>query len=245
MTLSVSSMLWQVVVARSDASLLAEEYWQSVLPNTPISKALQELLVPDVENKNTSPDIPNWILYQKFTVLLNLYMVKHLINLMKLPTQQLYSSCTRISILVKRMNLLFTKFPDKVSFLPRQVANSIPFSSNKLPGIIDRFSINTKSAKANLMRQTLEECESPKVNGEDKFCATSLESLVDFGVSRLGRNVIILSNEIDQDNKKQEYSILTGIKMVGDKQNVCHKEVYAYAGFIVMRYLLLKLIRFL
>ena len=32
-------------------------------------------------------------------------------------------------------------------------------------------------------------CETPCTAGEDGVCATSLESLVDFSVSKLGKNV--------------------------------------------------------
>ncbi|KAL0311997.1 UNVERIFIED_CONTAM: BURP domain-containing protein 3 [Sesamum radiatum] len=42
----------------------------------------------------------------------------------------------------KRMNLRFSKSTNEATFLPRQVADSLPFSSNKLPEILDKFSVN-------------------------------------------------------------------------------------------------------
>ncbi|KAK9272996.1 hypothetical protein L1049_017803 [Liquidambar formosana] len=50
----------------------------------------------------------------------------------------------------KKMKLSFTKIPDGDNFLPREVAESIPFSSNKLPEILNRFSINPKGAGAKI-----------------------------------------------------------------------------------------------
>ncbi|XP_021986814.1 BURP domain-containing protein 3-like [Helianthus annuus] len=82
----------------------------------------------------------------------------------------------------KEMNLYFTKNDQKATFLPREIADSIPFSSNKLPQIYNEFSVNPDSVEAKIMKQTLEECEKPSNEGEERYCATSLESMVDFSM---------------------------------------------------------------
>ncbi|WCJ29806.1 BURP domain-containing protein [Euphorbia peplus] len=132
----------------------------------------------------------------------------------------------------KSMNLQFTQSSDSVAFLPRQVANSIPFSSNKLPEIYSEFSVNPESTEAEMMKTTINECEMPGIKGEKKHCATSLESMIDFTTSILGKNVQAISTEVENQTPKQKYVITAGTKkMTGDKSVVCHKQNYAYAVF--------------
>ena len=78
----------------------------------------------------------------------------------------------------KKMNLHFTKTTSEAKFLPRHVADTIPFSSNELSDILNRFSVELGSAAALEMEKTVEECEVPAMEGEDKYCATSLERLL-------------------------------------------------------------------
>lgn len=91
-----------------------------------------------------------------------------------------------------KMNLHFFKSSNGATFLPRQVAESIPFSSNKMIDILNRFSIQPNSREAETMRKTIKECEQPGIQGEEKFCATSLESMVDFSISKLIENCCCL-----------------------------------------------------
>ncbi|PNT33511.1 hypothetical protein POPTR_006G243600v4 [Populus trichocarpa] len=132
----------------------------------------------------------------------------------------------------KIMNLQFTENTNTATFLPRQVADSIPFSSDKLPEIYSEFSVKPGSMEAAEMENTIKECESPGIKGEEKYCATSLESMIDFSTSKLGKNVQAISTEVDNQTKMQKYTIKTGVKKVaGDKSVVCHKQNYAYSVF--------------
>lgn len=88
------------------------------------------------------------------------------------------------------MNMHFTKTSNAAAtFLPRSAAGKIPFSTVKLPQILSRFSLSPDSKEAEVIKKTLTECEAPAMKGEEKFCATSLESMVDFSISQLGKNV--------------------------------------------------------
>ncbi|XP_023741539.1 BURP domain protein RD22 [Lactuca sativa] len=131
------------------------------------------------------------------------------------------------------MKLHFTKDDQKATFLPRQVADSIPFSSNKLPQIYNEFSIKSDSVEAQDMKQTLSECENKGIEGEEKYCATSLESMVDFSTSKLGKNVKAISTEVNakESTPLQKYTIEGAKKLAADKAVVCHKQNYAYAVF--------------
>nr|QKI29382.1 BURP domain-containing protein 2 [Populus davidiana x Populus alba var. pyramidalis] len=127
----------------------------------------------------------------------------------------------------KKMKLLFTNSGTKVSFLPRRVAESIPFSSDKFPEILKYFSLQVNSKEAEIISEEIGYCESPNLEGEEKYCAASLESLIDFNVARLGQNVEVLSTE---QGKKQEYTVSAKAEMRGEhKASVCHKIRYPYA----------------
>lgn len=133
----------------------------------------------------------------------------------------------------KRMNLYLTDNTTGANFLPRQLADAIPFSSDKLSEIMDKLSINPHSKEAEDMKQTLKTCEEPSEEGEVKICATSLESIVDFAISKLGKNVQSMSTEVGKEETKgQQYTIAPGVKRIGGETSViCHSMSYAYPIF--------------
>ena len=126
-----------------------------------------------------------------------------------------------------KMTVIFTKTSNASHFLPRQVAESIPFSSNNLPEILNRFSLKDNSAEAKTIENTIKECEKPAMKGEDKYCARSLESLIDFSTSRLGKNIRVVPNVVESEN--QEYEFEEGVEKLADKSVVCHQLNYPYA----------------
>ncbi|KAK3212919.1 hypothetical protein Dsin_017625 [Dipteronia sinensis] len=131
-----------------------------------------------------------------------------------------------------KMNLRFTENLNEATFLPRQVAKSIPFSSNQMPEILNHFSVKPGSLEADIMQNTIKECEEAGIKGEEKYCATSLESMIDFSTSKLGKKVQAISTEVEKRTPLQEYTIAAGIeKMTDNKSVVCHKQNYAYAVF--------------
>ncbi|KAG5540632.1 hypothetical protein RHGRI_020753 [Rhododendron griersonianum] len=122
-----------------------------------------------------------------------------------------------------KMTLHFTKTTNaEATFLPRPVAVKIPFSSDKMPEILDQLSI---------MKNTIKECEEPGIKGEEKYCATSLESMIDFTTSKLGKSVQPISTEVDRETQLQKYRVSEVKKTGGEKSVVCHKQNYAYAVF--------------
>jgi len=100
----------------------------------------------------------------------------------------------------KEMNVRFNAedgYGGKTAFLPRGEAETVPFGSEKFSETLKRFSVEAGSEEAEMMKKTIEECEARKVSGEEKYCATSLESMVDFSVSKLGKyHVRAVSTEV-------------------------------------------------
>ncbi|KAI5000257.1 hypothetical protein ZWY2020_004846 [Hordeum vulgare] len=137
----------------------------------------------------------------------------------------------------KKMSVHFMATPGAGGkFLPRSEAEAIPFSSEKAPEILSRFSVAPDSAEAAEMKQTLRECEAAAGKGEKKSCATSLESMVDFATSSLGtshvRAVSTVVGNGKEGSPEQEYT-MTGVKRAAgaDQLVACHAEPYAYAVF--------------
>ncbi|XP_038976599.1 BURP domain-containing protein 3-like, partial [Phoenix dactylifera] len=127
----------------------------------------------------------------------------------------------------------FIRTSSGATLLPRRMADSIPFSSIKLPEMLARLSINPNSTEAESMKKTLQDCEAPPVDGETKYCATSLESMVDFSTSTLGtRNIRALSTTLDNHaTPKQVYTMSKVQKLAGSKFVSCHVMNYIYAVF--------------
>ncbi|CAI9093471.1 OLC1v1028973C1 [Oldenlandia corymbosa var. corymbosa] len=135
------------------------------------------------------------------------------------------------------MNLKFTEPQSSpAGFLPRKTADSIPFSSNGVDDVLTRFDLKPDSASAEALKNTIKECEEPGIDGEEKYCATSMESMVDFTTSKLGSKVEAISTEVQKPDTEssQKYQIVDVRKLNGikdDKSVVCHKMKYAYAVF--------------
>ncbi|KAJ9702395.1 hypothetical protein PVL29_004230 [Vitis rotundifolia] len=214
----------QVMVVVIHASLPDEDYWKLALPHTPMPKAIRDLLqsegLSSVDASTASCTVH--IHFDKFSQ----------------PTgEEAQVDDSKIGNFFletdlhpgKKMKLNLATTTNGAVFLPHQVAESMPFSSNKLPEILNRFSLKEKSAEAEIIKKELEECEEPAMEGEARYCATSLESLIHFSTSKLGRNVNVLTNEVKTGS--QEYEFGVGMKKVADKSVVCHKMNYPYAVF--------------
>ncbi|KAK7401877.1 hypothetical protein VNO78_13711 [Psophocarpus tetragonolobus] len=58
------------------------------------------------------------------------------------------------------------------------------------------------------------------IEGEDKFCAKSLRTLIGFAISKLGKNIQVLSSSFV--NKQEQYTV-EGVQNLGDKAVMCHR----------------------
>ncbi|KAI3917394.1 hypothetical protein MKW98_027313 [Papaver atlanticum] len=192
--ISASYLLFGVL-GNHAASIPSELYWRNKLPNTPIPAIVHDLLHP---GKSTIPNQSN-----------------------------LNSPGASLFFLEKdlhpgaEMNLHFVvSTASGTTFLPQKLAKVTPFSSNKLPQILDQFAINPKSEEAEVINETIMDCEEPAIENEEKYCAISLESLVDYGTSKFGKNVNVLTTEIVSDKeqrpqlRKQQYVVSSGVKQI-------------------------------
>lgn len=73
-------------------------------------------------------------------------------------------------------------------FLPREEADSIPFSMQEFPKILQLFSISQGSPQAKTIENTLKHCDFKPIKGETKFCAATLELMLNFVHVTFGSN---------------------------------------------------------
>ena len=97
-----------------------------------------------------------------------------------------------------------TKILNKVA---RNVADSIPFSSKKLLKILIKFFIEENTLESKATKNTITVCEAPRIKGEEKYCATSSQKMIDFTTSKLGEKVKALSTDVKKENEIQKYII--------------------------------------
>ncbi|KAL2940037.1 BURP domain-containing protein 3 [Bienertia sinuspersici] len=128
----------------------------------------------------------------------------------------------------KKMSLYFRKSTNPANFLSRDMVEKLHFSLANLPQIIKHFNLREDSLEASIMKETLQYCEDEKSG--DK-CCYSLESMIDFATSIIGKQVMAISANINKDIK-MEYKV-QGIKKLpcGAESVICHKIPFPCAVF--------------
>ncbi|KAM1030699.1 hypothetical protein COP2_035439 [Malus domestica] len=120
-------------------------------------------------------------------------------------------------------------------FLPKDVADSIPFSTPQLPQLLQLLSIPQGSRDANNMAYALEQYEMKPINWETKLCATSLESMTDFVTKIIGAgvrfNILSTTHPITSTSITQNYILKEPKEVLASKMVFCHPLAYPYAVF--------------
>ncbi|XVF18962.1 hypothetical protein REPUB_Repub11eG0069300 [Reevesia pubescens] len=119
-------------------------------------------------------------------------------------------------------------------FLPKEVADIIPFSSSHASNILQFFSVSPDSPKGKAVQDTLRKCELDAAQGETKICATSFESLHGFLRKAFGPEVdfkfISTSHPTMRTPRLQNYTILEPPREIQSAKKVaCHPLPYLYA----------------
>lgn len=130
----------------------------------------------------------------------------------------------------------------KPPLLTRGESDSIPFNSSEMPYLLDYFSFSKDSRQARAMEATLKHCEYPAMSGETKFCATSLESMLDSAVSIFGTDTpfeVLATDYLSEPSSSSSYHSLLQNYTVSDEPRViwtpkmvaCHTLPYPYTVF--------------
>ncbi|KAG6387979.1 hypothetical protein SASPL_153175 [Salvia splendens] len=240
-----------VAIVVSHAALPSEEYWNSMLPNTPMPKALKDLLQPtpewvedksglggvSVNSNNASVSVGSG----GVSVNTTRHNGTH-VNVggpgggITVGTHNRNGKPIYVRVSPSSdpfMTLRFTEPTNRQKFLPRRAAASIPFSSAELPEIYRELSVGPGSGEAEAIAKTVRECEdAAKEEREVTLCATSLEAMVDFAASVVGTTDARAVSTEAESAERMEY-LIEGVRRMGGGKAVaaCHKEEYAYAVF--------------
>lgn len=120
--------------------------------------------------------------------------------------------------------------------LPREEADSIPFSVSQIPYLLDYFSFSKDSPQAKAIEYTLRQCELEPIKGETRICAASLESMIEFARGVFGLDarfkVLTTTHLTNSTTLLQNYTILETPKQIfAPKMIACHTLPYPYAVF--------------
>ncbi|CAN7029437.1 hypothetical protein IGI04_029622 [Brassica rapa subsp. trilocularis] len=124
--------------------------------------------------------------------------------------------------------------------LTRQEADLIPFSESNLDFLLNHFSISKDSPQGKAMKETLQRCDFKAIEGEYKFCGTSLESMLDLTKKTIASNAdlkVMTTKVMVPDQNRISYALhnytfaevpkeLDGIKVLG-----CHRMPYPYVVY--------------
>ncbi|CAK9173030.1 unnamed protein product [Ilex paraguariensis] len=170
----IKELLLALVASHAALPPDPEDYWKSALPNTPVPKAVKDILHTEVlEDKSTS------VVVRKDAVDLGTSLKVAFAYVYAATKDQLHDNPNvALFFLEKNMhkgtktNLHFIKTRRKSVFLPHLVAESIPFASEKMPEILNKFSVSPNSMETKAMKKTIKQCEEPGIKGEEQYCAT-------------------------------------------------------------------------
>ncbi|KAH7858553.1 hypothetical protein Vadar_025226 [Vaccinium darrowii] len=118
----------------------------------------------------------------------------------------------------------------KRSFLPRVISSKLPFSTSKLPEMKRIFHAGENSSMESILTAAVGECERAPSAGETKRCVGSVEDMIDFSISVLGRNVVVRTTENTEGSKKDVMiGKVTGINGGKVTKSVsCHQSLFPY-----------------
>ncbi|KAF5745701.1 hypothetical protein HS088_TW07G01293 [Tripterygium wilfordii] len=121
-------------------------------------------------------------------------------------------------------------------FLPKEEADSIPFSYDKLQYLLHFFSATQGTPQAQAIADTLRQCAIKPIEGEIKFCANSLESMIEFVQNTFGLDshfqVLSTKHFTKSGITLQNYTVVEMPEEVAAPKIVaCHTIPYPYAVF--------------
>ncbi|KAJ8570054.1 hypothetical protein K7X08_006631 [Anisodus acutangulus] len=251
MKLQALTIFLLAFVASTHAAISPEVYWKVKLPNTQIPKVIKDFLpqsdnvVPELKQDNTKEKVyyglSGYIAISWHHAANSAYerLVLEKVNPIKQVTEGIDDSPLKQYFLLEKdlekgnvINFPSLLNKNEAPFLPRKFAESIPFSMEKFPEILNHFSIDSKSKDAQAIEKTIKLCEEPEVKHKEKrICVASLESMVDFGLSVLGTNdILAITSEVQGETQNSQRYTIEQVQQIADGDNmVCHKLNYPYA----------------
>lgn len=116
------------------------------------------------------------------------------------------------------------------SFLPRAISSKLPFSSREVTELKRIFHAEDNSTTERVIVNALAECERAPSPGETKRCVGSVEDMIDFAASTLGRDIKVRTTENRAGSRREvvigKVSGINGGRVT--KSVSCHQSLYPY-----------------
>ncbi|KAG5522221.1 hypothetical protein RHGRI_034411 [Rhododendron griersonianum] len=118
----------------------------------------------------------------------------------------------------------------KRSFLPRVISSKLPFSTSKIVEVKKIFHAGENSSMASMLAAAVSECERAPSRGETKRYVASMEDMIDFAISMLGRNMVVRTTKNNKGSKKDVMiGKVSGINVGRVTKSVsCHQSLFPY-----------------
>ncbi|KAL6351359.1 hypothetical protein AAG906_035151 [Vitis piasezkii] len=118
----------------------------------------------------------------------------------------------------------------KRSFLPRTISSKLPFSTSKLEEMKKIFHAADNSSMEHMFTEALDDCERAPSKGETKRCVPSIEDMIDFATTVLGRNVVVRTTQSVEGSKQNV--MIGSVKGINGGQVTksvsCHQSLFPY-----------------
>ncbi|KEH19228.1 putative BURP domain-containing protein [Medicago truncatula] len=223
----------KLILVGINASQSGEDYWKTIWPNTPMPKALSDLLQPEStsnlpirgeENKQYWTIFFEHDLYpgNKISLGFNKSNDKSQpLGAVKWDKNEIqpFGSLTWLKKTSEERNQPFgvaAWWLQKTSEERNQPFGFRAWRWNEKPS--QPFEAHTWGGKE---RQSFDNyCIRPSAIGEEKYCALSLKSMMNFAISKLGTNIKVISSSFAQN--QDQYKV-DEVKKIGDKAVMCHR----------------------
>ncbi|KAL4325724.1 hypothetical protein GQ457_11G013160 [Hibiscus cannabinus] len=225
----LSVQLVGLAASKSDvSSSTAQVYWKSLFPHTPLPGILANQLI-----------YPSDLSGDYFRAILKDMVTKF--RTIEVDEKLKYDSPKVESDSANKLDydngadmdaMELTIEENNVAFLPRSIADTIPFSSQNISQILTYFSVSPESPVASVIKETIELCEIPALKGELKRCSTSFEDFLDYAISLLGKHVQIFTPTLETKSSHPNLTVGHVTQLVGKSVVMCHKLNYAYAVYL-------------
>ncbi|ONM03930.1 BURP domain protein RD22 [Zea mays] len=206
--------------AAADA-MTPTDYWRAVLPETPMPRAILDLLT------TSTGDIHH-----------HDHAAVHIHS----SGNKLVADVFFFHDVLRPGSVITPIIPPTITLpplLPLREADALPFSTGRFADILAMFAPTTSDAMGEEIRSTLDTCENTRpLPGEKAACATSLESLARIPAVLLGtRNVRAFSGDMPTDPagtsaKRGRYNV-TAVQKLSESLTAaaCHDLTYPYVVF--------------
>ncbi|CAK8561220.1 unnamed protein product [Lathyrus sativus] len=255
--LSLLALLCLVFVG-INASKSDEEYWKSIWPNTPIPRPLLDLLLPDSKTSVPIRDYEEnqyWTVFFEHDLhpgkKISLGIHKHSKTHVSVETTNqpfgINSWWDRKSS--EKASQGFETHRPTNKAIKEEIKKPIETfgilvwtgKPNKDSGSrteIDRVTVKKteRLGQTSTVASWTEEemgifrdyCGKPSPIGEDKYCAPSLKSMMNFVISKLGKNIKAMSSSFSQI---QDEYVVEEVKKLGEKTVMCHRMNFKKVAF--------------